>query len=169
MTRGETDLKENKRLNSEHWIGQLSELRKIFRQFRVPLLHNVHQVIQTEKGPFAVAGIDDFRIGHPDLGAALRRLDFIIPTLLLSHRPEIFPQAAARDILLTLSGHYHGGPQIKLHLPGGDIGLAHLRTPCPEGLYRINASHMYASRCNGATFTQIRFNAPPEITLFHLT
>jgi hypothetical protein len=131
-------------------------------------LHNAHQVIQTEQGPFAVAGIDDLRAGFPDLEAALRGLDRSIPTLLLSHRPEIFPDAAANGIRLTLAGHYHGG-QVKLSLPGGDVSLAHLWTPYPEGLYRMNASLLYVSRGIGTTFTPIRLNAPPEVTLFHLT
>ena len=49
-------------------------------------------MIRTGKGRFAVAGIDDLRSGYPDLEAALLRLDPAIPTILLSHRPEIFPR-----------------------------------------------------------------------------
>lgn len=79
--------------------------------------------------------------GHPDLEAALSGLDSALPTLLLSHRPEIFPEAAACGIPLTLAGHYHGG-QIKLSLPGGDFTLAQFMTPYPEGLYRLAASHL---------------------------
>jgi hypothetical protein len=154
--------------NHEHLWGRPNEIQAILRQYRVSLLTNAHQVIQTEQGPFAVAGIDDLRAGQPDLEAAMRGLDPATPTLLLSHQPEIFPQAAAYGIPLTLSGHYHGG-QIKLSLLGGDISMAHLWTPYPEGLYRINASHLYVSRGIGTTFTPVRLNAPPEVTLFHLT
>ncbi len=154
--------------NHENWHGRLKDLRTIFGQHGIALLRNRHRVIQTEHGPFAVAGVDDIRTGHPDLEAALRGLDPSIPTLLLSHRPEIFPKAATRGIPLTLAGHYHGG-QIKLSLPGGDISLAHLRTPYPEGLYRINNAHLYVSRGIGTTFTPVRLNAPPEITLLNLT
>jgi predicted MPP superfamily phosphohydrolase len=154
--------------NHEHWYGELSELQTVFRKTRIPLLNNTHQVIQTQQGPFAVAGIDDLRSGRPDLEEALNGLDSGIPTLLLSHRPEIFPRAAARGIPLTLSGHYHGG-QVKLKLPGGDVSLAHLWTPYPEGLYRIKTSYLYVSRGIGTTFTPVRLNAPPEVTLIHLT
>jgi hypothetical protein len=153
--------------NHEHWYGQLEELQAIFNRHGISLLQNGHQVIETPEGPFAVAGIDDLRTGAPDLPAALRGIAPGIPTILLSHRPEIFPQAAAGGIALTLAGHYHGG-QIKLSLPGGDISLAHLRTPYPEGLYRINDSHLYVSRGIGTTFTPVRLNAPPEVTLLHL-
>jgi predicted MPP superfamily phosphohydrolase len=153
--------------NHEHWYGNLSEIQGIFRQYRILLLHNAHRVIQDERGSFAVAGIDDLRSGYPDLEAALAGLDASIPKLLLSHHPEIFPEAAAYGIPITLSGHYHGG-QIKLSLPGGDISPAHLLTPYPAGLYRINASHLYVSAGIGTTFTPVR-NVTPEVTLLHLT
>ena len=154
--------------NHEHLWGGANEIPAIFRHYRIPLLTNTHAVIQTEQGPFAVAGIDDLVSGQPDLEAALRGLEPTTPTLLLSHHPEIFPRAAARGIALTLSGHYHGG-QVKLSLPGGDLSMAHLWTPYPVGLYRIDSFHLYVSRGIGTTFTPVRLNAPPEVTLFHLS
>jgi len=154
--------------NHEHMFGRISKVQAIFRQHRIPLLNNAHQVLRTEQGPFAVAGIDDLRTGRPDLEATLRGLDPAIPTLLLSHPPEIFPRAAERGIPLTLAGHWHGG-QIKLSLPGVELSVAHLRSPYPEGLYQINTSHLYVSRGIGTTFTPVRLNAPPEATLFRLT
>lgn len=154
--------------NHEHWQGSLIQLRTIFQQYRVPLLNNEHRIIRTDKGSFAVIGIDDLRSGEANLEAALFGLDPTVPALLLSHRPEIFPRAASLGIPLTLSGHYHGG-QIKLGPPGAGISLAHLRTPYVEGLFRIGAACLYVSRGIGTTFTPVRLNAPPEITLFNLT
>lgn len=154
--------------NHEHWYGGIGYYRRLFEQSGIHLLQNEHRLIPTTGGAFAVAGIDDLRWGRPDLEAALQGLEPAVPTLLLSHRPEIFPEAAGRHIPLTLAGHYHGG-QVKLSLPGGDFSLAHLRTPYPEGLYRIGSSQLYVSRGIGTTFTPIRLNAPPEVNLFHLT
>ncbi len=154
--------------NHEHLWGTPAGVEAMFRRHGIPLLNNAHTVIHAADGAFAVAGIDDLQWGRPDLDAALRGLDGGIPTLLLSHRPEIFPDAAARGIPLTLSGHYHGG-QVALKLPGGTFSLAHVRTPYPEGLYRINTSHLYVSRGIGTTFTPVRLNAPPEVTVFQLT
>lgn len=154
--------------NHEHWFGTLREIQAVFQRHGISLLNNSHRVIRSEQGPVAVAGIDDLRTGSPDLEATLRGLDPSVPTLLLSHRPEIFPQAAGHGIPLTLAGHWHGG-QIKLSLLGVDVSLAHLLSPYPEGLYRINTSHLYVSRGIGTTGTPIRLNAPPEVTLFRLT
>jgi hypothetical protein len=154
--------------NHEHWYGEVNAIKAIFSQYNVPLLVNTHKLIHTEHGALAVAGIDDLRSGRPDLHAALNGLDSTVPTILLSHRPEIFPLAAANGIPLTLSGHYHGG-QIKLNLPGGDISLATFMTSYPEGPYRIDRSHLYVSSGIGTTFTPIRLNDPPEITVLNLT
>jgi uncharacterized protein len=153
--------------NHEHLWGNLPEIDAHFRRHRLPLLTNTHVLIQTPQGPVAVVGIDDLVAGQADLELALRGLDPTIPALLLSHHPEIFPRAAARGIRLTLSGHYHGG-QVKLPLPGGDLSIAHLRTPYPEGHFRMGDSHLYVSRGIGTTFTPVRLNASPEVTLLQL-
>jgi predicted MPP superfamily phosphohydrolase len=154
--------------NHERWYGQQSDILALFRQHRITFLLNAHRLIQTEQGSLAVAGIDDLRSGYPDLRSALQGLDSAIPTILLSHRPEIFPLAASYGVPLTLSGHYHGG-QIKLALPGLNLSLARLMTPYVEGLFRIKDSHLYVSRGIGTTFTPIRLNARPEVTLLRLT
>jgi uncharacterized protein len=153
--------------NHEHWYGQQSDILALFRQHRITFLRNAHRLIQTEQGSLAVAGIDDLRSGYPDLRSALQGLDSAIPTILLSHRSEIFPLAASYGVPLTLSGHYHGG-QIKLALPGRNLSLARLMTPYVEGLFRIKDSHLYVSRGIGTTFTPIRLNARPEVTLLRL-
>ena len=154
--------------NHEHWYGEPEEIIAMFDDAGIPVLQNSHRILETDRGPVALAGIDDLRSGRPHLKQALEGLNPTLPTILLSHRPEIFKQAAARNIVLTLSGHYHGG-QVKLSMLGFDLSLAHLQTPYPEGLYRIGASHLYVNRGLGTTGTPVRLNAPPEITLFHLT
>jgi hypothetical protein len=153
--------------NHEHWHGEPEEVITIFEEAGITVLQNARRLLQTDRGPVALAGIDDLRFGKPDLEQALEGLDPALPTILLSHRPEIFPQAAARNVALTLSGHYHGG-QVKVSLLGLELSLARLLTPYPEGLYRLGGSRLYVNRGLGTVGTPVRLNAPPEITLFHL-
>ncbi|MBI3781715.1 MAG: metallophosphoesterase [candidate division NC10 bacterium] len=154
--------------NHEHWYAKPEEVFAIFEGGGIPVLQNAHRVLETDRGPVALVGIDDLRFGLPDLEQALEGLDPKLPRILLSHRPEVFPQAAAHNIALTLSGHYHGG-QIKVSLLGVDFSLAHLLSLYPEGLYRLGHCHLYVNRGLGTTGTPVRLNAPPEITLFHLS
>jgi uncharacterized protein len=153
--------------NHDHWYVRPNDLTAVFRQYRIPLLRNAHRVIETAEGPFAVAGIDDLHAGQPDLKAAMDGIAPGIPTILLSHRPEIFPEAAERGVALTLSGHYHGG-QIKLNLPKRDVSFAHFRTSYPQGLYRLDDSSLYVSSGIGTSLTPIRLNARPEVTVLKL-
>lgn len=154
--------------NHDHWYGEPAKIIAAFEDAGIAILHNAHQIVKTDRGSLAVAGIDDLRVGRPDLHQALNNLNSTLPTILLSHRPEIFPQAAARNIALTLSGHYHGG-QVKVSALGLSVSLAHLLSAYPEGLYRLGNSHLYVNRGLGTTGTPVRVNASPEITLFHLT
>jgi predicted MPP superfamily phosphohydrolase len=154
--------------NHDHWYARPGDVTALFRQYRIPLLRNEHRIIQTAGGPFAVAGIDDLYAGQPDLKASLHGIAPGTPTILLSHRPEIFPEAAERGIALTLAGHYHGG-QIKLNLPRKTISVAHFRTSYPEGLFRLDDSSLYVSSGIGTSLTPIRLNAPPEVTVLNLS
>ncbi len=153
--------------NHDHWFWDMSKLQRIFRRYKVPILLNEHRIISTDLGRLAVAGIEDLASGNPDLASALEGLDPSLPTILLSHHPEIFPDAAGYKIALTLSGHYHGG-QIKIKIGEFETSMAHLRTPYPEGLFRIGESTLYVNRGIGTTFTPVRINAPAEITVFNL-
>jgi predicted MPP superfamily phosphohydrolase len=153
--------------NHENWHGERTYYQDVLKRHGIVLLQNESRLFRAGRDRFALAGIDDLRSGDPDLTAALAGIPTRTPTILLSHRPEIFPEAARRGVDLTLAGHYHGG-QVKISLPGGDLSLAHLRTPYPEGLYRIGESRLYVSRGIGTTFTPVRLNAPPEVTLFRL-
>lgn len=153
--------------NHEHWFGDAGGIIAELEAAGIRVLHNAHAVIATDAGPLNLIGIDDLRAGAPDLPAALRGLDPALPSILLSHRPEIFPLAARAGIDLVLSGHYHGG-QIKVNFLGLEVSPAHLLSPYPEGLYTLGPSTLYVNRGIGTTGTPIRLNVPPEITLFHL-
>jgi hypothetical protein len=69
--------------------GRPEEIQAILRQHGISLLNNSHRMIHTKEGPVVIAGIDDLRAGEPDLDAAIRGRVPAIPTLLLSHLPEI--------------------------------------------------------------------------------
>jgi len=112
-----------------------------------------------------IIGVDFIGL-RDSLDKALDGIPLAGTTVLLLHAPYTFPQAAAKGIHLTLSGHTHGG-QIALTL--GDLILtpARFSTVFLAGLYKIGDSHLYVNRGLGTTGPPIRIGAPPEIT--HLT
>ena len=115
-----------------------------------------------------LAGIDDahyFRVDNIEKACSL------IPdgdfSILLSHTPEIYPQAAHAGFDLLLSGHTHGG---QICLPGSiPITLdAVLPRHMGAGAWQYHGMTGYTSVGAGSSIIAVRFNCPPEITLHHL-
>ena len=88
-------------------------------------------------------------------------------SVLLSHTPEIYRQAAYAGCSLMLSGHTHGG---QICLPGGiPIRLnAVLPRHMGAGPWSFHSMIGYTSVGVGVSGVPVRFNCPPEITLHNL-
>jgi len=92
-----------------------------------------------------------------------------VPMLLLVHRPDIFGQAADAGVVLTLSGHTHGG-QLAIPWRGGRRrNLAEFVTVFSRGLYQRGAAYLYVNAGLGVTGQRIRLFTPREISVFDLT
>ena len=115
-----------------------------------------------------LAGIDDahfYRVDNIEKAAAgIPETAF---SLLLSHTPEVYRQAAHAGFDLLLSGHTHGG---QICLPGGVpiIIEAHLPRRMGKGARKYGDMAGYTSVGAGASIVPVRFNCPPEITLHRL-
>lgn len=115
-----------------------------------------------------LAGIDDahyFRVDNIEKAATGIPDDAF--SILLSHTPEIYRQAAHADFDLLLGGHTHGG---QICLPGAiPITLdSVLPRRMGAGSWRYGAMAGYTSVGAGSCIVPVRFNCPPEITLHHL-
>ena len=115
-----------------------------------------------------LAGVDDAHFYRSD---DIRKAAAGIPknafSVLLSHTPEIYDQAAAAEFDLMLSGHTHGG---QLCLPGGiPIKLeAVLPRSMGAGMWRHAGMTGYTSVGAGTSLVPVRLNCPPEISLHTL-
>ena len=103
--------------------------------------------------PLYIAGLDDPRgvwtgrgVDIPELQALAADLPCDGPTVLLVHRPELFPQAARLGFPLVLAGHTHGG-QLALPTVGGRLNLARLMTRYPRALPRERLGPLREPRC----------------------
>jgi len=115
-----------------------------------------------------VVGIDDahyYRVDNIEKAASgIHHSEF---SILLSHTPEIYRQAAHADFNLLLSGHTHGG---QICLPG-KIPLT-LDSVLPRhmgsGAWEYHNMIGYTSAGVGSSIVSVRFNCLPEITLHTL-
>jgi predicted MPP superfamily phosphohydrolase len=134
----------------------------------IKMLLNECEVFTRGEQRIYLAGIDDahfFRVDNIEKAASE------IPaggfSILLSHTPEIYRQAAHAGFALILSGHTHGG---QLCLPG-QIPIT-LDSVLPRrmgaGAWTYNTMAGYTSVGLGSSIVAARINCLPEITLHHL-
>lgn len=117
-----------------------------------------------------LAGVDD---AHYYAAANLEKAASEIPrgefSILLSHTPEIYKQAAFAGFELLLSGHTHGG---QICLPGSVPATLSSSSELPRrmgaGPWSYQDMIGYTSVGVGSSVVPVRFNCDPEITLHHL-
>jgi uncharacterized protein len=120
-----------------------------------------------------VAGVDyqPFKDKSKYLRGAERLIAPGAVNVLLSHSPDVFPAAAAKNFDFTLSGHTHGG-QVNIEILHHDLNIAHFFTPFVYGHYRLQrpsgAAALYVSRGIGTIGLPVRLGAPPEIAALRL-
>jgi hypothetical protein len=115
-----------------------------------------------------LAGIDDahyFRVDNIEKAASGIPDDEF--SILLSHTPEIYRQAAHADFDLLLGGHTHGG---QICLPGAIPITLDSVLPRRMGAGPWTYRNMigYTSVGAGSCVVPVRLNCLPEITLHHL-
>ena len=131
------------------------------------LLNECETIVRKDQRIY-LAGIDDahfFRVDNIEKAAlSIPRGEF---SILLSHTPEVYRQAAHANFDLMLSGHTHGG---QICLPGSiPIKLeAVLPRRMGAGPWQYSDMTGYTSVGAGSSVVAVRLNCPPEITLHHL-
>ena len=134
----------------------------------VQMLLNEHVELRRGSGSVYLVGIDDAHYYRVDnvAGAAADVPPGVI-SILLSHTPEIYRQAAHGGFDLMLCGHTHGG---QICLPGG-IPLT-LDSKCPRymgsGAWRYGDMQAYTSVGAGTCIVPVRLNCPPEVVIHRL-
>ena len=134
----------------------------------IRVLLNECVAIDRDNSSIYLVGVDDahfYRADNIEKAAAAVPHDCV--SVLLSHTPEIYRQAAHAGFNLMLSGHTHGG---QICLPGGIPILleADLPRAFGAGAWRHAGMAGYTSAGTGSSVVPVRFNSRPEITLHQL-
>ena len=134
----------------------------------IRMLLNECEVIVRGDRQIYLAGIDDAHYLRVDnIEKAASQIPYGEFSILLSHTPEIYRQAAHADFNLLLSGHTHGG---QICLPGSIpiILDAVLPRRMGAGAWQYYNMAGYTSVGAGSSVVPVRLNCPPEITLHRL-
>lgn len=134
----------------------------------IRLLLNESVMIERQSSRIHFSGIDDahyYRVDNIEKAAAGIPANEV--SILLSHTPEIYHDAANANFDLLLGGHTHGG---QICLPGGiPITLdSSLPRYMGSGSWQYQGMLGYTSVGMGTSVVTVRLNCLPEITLHHL-
>jgi uncharacterized protein len=151
-------------------LGNHDTVRMVpeLEQMGIRMLLNESVPVERGGARIHLAGIDDahfYRMDNIEKAAHGIPLDAF--SILISHTPEIYRQAAHADFNLLLAGHTHGG---QICLPGGIPITLDSVLPRSMGAGRWHYHGMvgYTSVGAGVSIVPVRFCCPPEITLHHL-
>jgi predicted MPP superfamily phosphohydrolase len=151
-------------------LGNHDSIRMVpgLESMGIRMLLNESEAIERRGEHIHLAGIDDAHYYRVDniQGAASGISDRIF-SILLSHTPEIYRQAAHAGFDLLLSGHTHGG---QICLPGSIPITLDSKLPrrMGSGAWQYDKMLGYTSAGVGSSVIAARLNCPPEITLHRL-
>ena len=153
--------------NDREAFRKTAELRAVMARAGFTLLVNESRAVAFDGGTLIVAGLVDYRYGHPDSGNLYpERPAPDCYRLLLSHYPRaIFPMPD-----LMLSGHTHGGQFNLLGVTPYTFGFERLFTRRRSsrfiaGLHEYRGAQMLVSKGIGASRVPLRVGVRPEINL----
>ena len=134
----------------------------------IRMLLNECETITRAGASIYLAGIDDAHYYRVDnIEKAASGIPHQAFSMLLSHTPEIYRQAAHAGFDLMLSGHTHGG---QICLPGSiPVTLdSVLPRKLGAGAWKYHEMAGYTSAGVGSSIVTVRINCLPEITLHRL-
>jgi predicted MPP superfamily phosphohydrolase len=151
-------------------LGNHDTIRMVpaLEEIGIRMLLNESDAIERNGEQIHLVGIDDahyYRVDNIEKAASsLPAADF---SILLSHTPEIYRQAAHAGFQVLLSGHTHGG---QICLPGAIPIILDSVLPrrMGAGAWMYRGMVGYTSVGVGSCILPVRLNCPPEITLHRL-
>lgn len=153
-------------LGNHDYYTNPNVVAEILRSRGFHVLRNQSFAVEQEGARLWLAGVNDVVAGADDLELALQKIPLSEAVMLLAHEPDFADWVPPGRVDLQLSGHSHGG-QIVLPVIGPPY-LPPLARKYPWGLRRLGPLTLYTNRGVGTITLPLRFNCPPEITLFTL-
>jgi hypothetical protein len=151
-------------------MGNHDTIRMVpaLEEIGIRMLLNESEAIERGGEHIHLVGIDDahyYRVDNIEKAASnVPAAEF---SILLSHTPEIYRQAAHAGFQVLLSGHTHGG---QICLPGAIPIILDSDLPrrMGAGAWTYRGMVGYTSVGVGSCILPVRLNCPPEITLHRL-
>jgi hypothetical protein len=152
--------------NHDFWHGP-EQLSRFLERSGIRMLRNRHVVIEVNGNPLILAGVDDSKTGHDDLGRAVEGMpEGKFVRILLSHCPDLLPHAAEHGFDLVLAGHTHGS-QVRVPFLGSFVNRF-MHGDFERGWMRRKDTALYINRGLGVVLIPLRLRSDAEVTVLNL-
>ena len=152
--------------NHDYWTDA-EAVREMLKASGIAELTNTVFTLTRGAERLHLCGVDDIWEGDVRLEEVADQLKDESAAILMAHEPDFADTSAATGRFdLQVSGHSHGG-QVVIPFYGAPI-LPYLGQKYPSGLYQVGDMFQYTNRGVGMINPYVRFNCPPEITIFNL-
>jgi len=156
--------------NHEHFRG-IKHIEKMLATTDIHVLINSHEVAVSGSRPLVIAGVD-YPAHRADDAFMSDKREYLTEALegappaavkiLLAHHPEFIDDGAEQGVILTLTGHTHGGQICLFGYPLFPVFKYN------KGMIKKGDKFGYVHSGNGSWFP-CRLGCPPEIAVFTLT
>ena len=147
-----------------YYLRDVGAWRSFLEERGVRVLQNRGTRLERNGASLWLCGVDELEEGTPDVALALEGRRESEPAVLLSHHPDVFPEASRKGVDLQLSGHTHGG-QVRFF---GWAPVTHTIHGYRAGLFRRDGAHLYVGRGAGVTFLPVRIGTRSEVPTLRL-
>jgi predicted MPP superfamily phosphohydrolase len=154
-------------MGNHDYFGEGEPLISLLRDKGLHVFRNEGKVLEHDGGKIYLTAIDDVWTRRADIDKALANRPPGMPTIMLSHDPDKFPEMVKRKVDLTLSGHTHGG-QIAWPFLGRWINASKLAHKFHIGVYRDGSCTLYVHGGLGTTGPPIRLGVAPAVVMLTL-
>jgi hypothetical protein len=148
-------------------VNRSSEIGAFLENQGITVLHNESRILKLADGSsLAIAGVDEVWGEEADLEKTFSKIPEGMPTILLSHHPDVILEHASHRADLILCGHTHGG-QIRLPIIGPLSPIpSKLGRKYDRGFFSVGDRTTLFITCGlGETMARARLFCPPEIVV----
>lgn len=141
------------------------DIYEVYEKANIKLLRNQDDYINVNNKKIRIVGLEDLWFRNADPQKVVGENNKNIPTIVLAHNPDYFPQIP-EHVSLTLSGHTHGG-EIVFPFVGAFFVPSKYGNRYRCGHIIENGKHLFVSR-GIATLGFGRFLSPAEINILDI-
>lgn len=156
-------------LGNHDYQAKNGNVTAFFEEEGIKILNNENLILGEDNWGrrLIVAGIEDLKLGWPNLDQALASTSAEDYVILLSHNPDVSEEKNVQNADLILSGHTHGG-QITFFGLWAPITMSDYGQKYVSGLTETSFGQTITSNGIGTVALPMRFFARPQIVVIEL-